>query len=429
MLSPLLALLAACTHPATDGPKATDRGGDDSAPPDDSVPTVPGDSLDSGGQDSSPADSDAPETWPQSCPALYDPDALQQVALDFEPEEWRAIKQDCNSGVQEYRHVNFTWNGETVPAMARLKGNWSWSCDKMQFVISFDEEDSAGRFHGLRKVMLDAPWYDHTMLHERLAFSYFEARGLPYSCVNSARLDVNGEYYGLYVNVERIDQEYLERNFEEPDGNLYQGGSELKTNEEENDTRDLQALNRATTIDEVDRVMDLDEAIAEWASEAMLPAMDNYWAGVEINYYLYDNPSTGFVYLPYDMDLTFGDGAYSDGSLVWPDAAVSDPITYEHYGWLKEDLFKLVLSDEGWCERYVDEVVAARAAFSPEDMATQADAYDAQLIDALDEDPNKPFTLQSHQDSVASLKAFLTTRADYVDAWIAEGGHCPVTAW
>ncbi|MFV8749084.1 CotH kinase family protein [Nannocystaceae bacterium ST9] len=367
-------------------------------------------------------------TWPKPCEDLYDPAIVPTFELTFSDAEWQGLQSDCDQGIQSYRPVEFGYAGETVSAMARLKGNWSWSCEKFQFVISFNEQDPNGRFHGLRKIMLDAPWYDRTLLHERMAFPLFESLGLPHSCVNNARLLINGSYYGFYANVERIDQEYLERNFEEPEGNLYQGGVELKTNETVNDTSRRDALFAATSVDEIAELMDLDEAVAEWAAEAMLPAMDNYWAGVEINYYLYDHPSRGFVYLPYDLDISFGDSAYSDGSLLWPEAVSSDPITYEHSGWLKEPLFQIVLADPIWCGRFVDALVEARAAYSPEAMAEQVALWADQIADDVAQDQRKPFTTTDHEAALAQLQDFFAERAAFVDAWLAQGDHCPA-AW
>jgi hypothetical protein len=365
------------------------------------------------------------ETWPKGCPEIYDQDTLPELDLSFASADLEGLRADCTNGVQRYRPVTFTYAGESVAAMARLKGNWSWSCEKLQFVVSFNEEDPDARFHGLRKIMLDAPWYDHTLMHERLANPLFQSLGLPYSCVNNARVSIDGAYYGLYSNVERIDHEYLERHFEESDGNLYQGGSELKTNEDIGDTSRLQALQAATTVEELETLVDLDQAVAEWAAEAMIPAMDNYWAGVEINYYLYDHPSRGFVYLPYDLDISFGDSAYTDGSLIWPDTLTTDPITYEHYGWRKEALFQIVLADTYWCERFVEELVLARAAYDPTAMTAQLDTWDDQIADALAEDNNKTFTNTKHRQAVSALRAFLPARAAYVDAWLADGDHCP----
>jgi hypothetical protein len=41
------------------------------------------------------------------------------------------------------------------------------------------------------------------------------------------------------------------------------------------------------------------------------------------------------------------------------------------------------------------------------------------------QDPRKPFSNADHAASVASMKAFFQQRADVVDAWLAQGGHCP----
>ena len=364
-------------------------------------------------------------TWPQPCGDLYAQDLLPTFELTITPQELQGMQSDCQDGIQSYRPIEFTYGGETVAAMARLKGNWTWSCDKYQFVISFNEVDPDARFHGLRKIVLDAPWYDHSMMHERLAFPLFESLGLPYSCVNNARVVINGEYYGLYANLERLDREYLERNFEEPDGNLYKGGAELVTNEDMPDTTRLDALYAASSVDELAMLIDLDQAVAEWAAEAMLPAMDNYWAGVEINYYLYDHPSRGFVYLPYDLDISFGDAAYGDGSLLWPDSATADPITHEHGGWGKEAIVMMVLADPVWCDRFVEALTAARMAYSPDAMSASIDAWEAQIADALADDPNRPYSVADHETALERLHAFLPERAAFVDDWLAEGGHCP----
>ena len=366
-----------------------------------------------------------PETWPKPCADLYDPERLVAFDLAMDAGEWDGLRSDCANGVQAYRPVTFGFDGESVPAHVRLKGNWSWDCNKMQFVVSFNETDPQGRFHGLRKVVLDSPWYDRTLLHERAAFPLFAALGLPHSCVNNARVSVNGVYYGLYANTERIDKEYLERNFEEDTGNLYQGGAELKTNEEFGDTSRLGALQGATTAAQAAALMDVDEALLEWAAEAMLPALDNYWAGVEINYYLYDHPSRGFTWLPYDLDISFGDASWPDGSLLVPGAATLDPITYEHSGWRKEPLVQLVLADPALCERYVEALRTVRAAWDPVAMAAQVDRWDAQIRDAYAEDPRAHYRPGQRDEGVAHLKTFFAERAAYIDAWLAQGGHCP----
>ncbi len=166
--------------------------------------------------DQEPVDQEPADTEGKTggCSDVYDDDVLPTFGLEFTPQELEGLEQDCASNTKQYRPVTLEYGAERVPAMVRLKGNWSWRCDKMQFVISFNETDSKGRFHGLRKLVLDAAWYDPTLVGERLGASFLKRMGVTASCVNNAKLYINGDYYGVYSNVERLDKEYLDRRFE-----------------------------------------------------------------------------------------------------------------------------------------------------------------------------------------------------------------------
>src|SRR5690606_16708623 len=122
---------------------------------------------------------------------------------------------------------------------------------KMQCQVSFNKYDKKGRFRGLKKILFDAAEYNRSFLRDRLAMAIFRDVGVPAPCANNARLDVNGEYYGLFSNIEKVDSEFLERVFEFDEGNLYKrgGGWDKKTNEEDPDESDLEALLDADDID------------------------------------------------------------------------------------------------------------------------------------------------------------------------------------
>jgi hypothetical protein len=107
---------------------------------------------------------------------------------------------------------------------------------------------------------------------------------------------------------------------------------------------------------------------------------------------------------------------------------------------------KTVLADRGWCERFVEELTLTRAAYDPaamwaqaevwneqiglgphgRGMWAQAEVWNEQIGGALVEDTRKPFSRAEHAAAMANLESFLVARADFVDAWLAEGGHCPV---
>ena len=70
---------------------------------------------------------------------------------------------------------------------------------KMQFVIAFDQVDPTGKFHGVDKLVFDMPRSDWTFLHDRLSHAWLRQIGITAGCAASARLEINGAYYGLYV--------------------------------------------------------------------------------------------------------------------------------------------------------------------------------------------------------------------------------------
>lgn len=365
-----------------------------------------------------------PVTFPRPCSDLYDESLLPTFAVELAASDWAALGRDCEAGVKQYHPVTFRYGAESVPAMIRLKGNWSWNCDKMQFVISFNETDADARFHGLRKLVLDAPWYDPTVLHERVAFEFMKAYGAPSSCVNNARLEINGEYYGLFANVERVDREYLERQFEDPSGNLFgydaDEGLELKTNEDTGSTTTAEAFWAATSLTEVQSLVEVSQAIEIWAGLAMVPDPDSYWAGVEINFHLYEHPTRGLLFLPYDMDIAFAED-------LWPELVSADPITYEHPEWRRERAYELVLSDPHHCQAFVAALERARAAYDVAALESKIDQWSAQIAAAVTADPNRQYTIADHEAALTAMRSFPRRRAEFVDAWLAAGGHCPPT--
>lgn len=374
-------------------------------------------------------------TQAEPCADLYDPEQLPEFVLEMAPDQLTLLERDCEQKAKTYRPAKLQYGSETASVMVRVKGNWSWRCDKKQFLISFNETDSKGRFHGLRKIVLDAAWYEPSLLVERLAFSFMRRLGTPWSCVNNARVTLNGKYYGVYSNVERIDKEYLERHFpgSEADGNLYDGGVELRTNEEVGDVSRRDALMSATELRTIEELADLNQAVRVWAGLAMLPDRDSYWAGVEINYFLYDHPTRGFLWLPYDMDLSMQQGRLdaqrsSVDIAVLEDLVRADPFTFQHPQWRREPLFERVLSDARWCNRFLEELQRAHQAYDVPRMSAELQTWSAQIAGAVAADPHKPFTNQQHQQAVATLKAFMPKRSAFVAEWLRTA-TCPVTDW
>lgn len=356
----------------------------------------------------------------EGCSDIYAQEILPVYNIEIDDAEWAAIQDEfahpgereaAGLPVKPYHPIRaFRYNDEIVTdAMIRLKANpnFSWVPPKMQFVISFREVDKAKRFHGQRKINLDAPWYDRSLIRERVATSFLREAGLPAPCANNAVLLVNGVMYGLYVNKEHTDKEFLERNFEDAEGNLYKYGYELKTNESQNpDLSRRDQLQAAADLATLDSLIVRRQMLAGWAGEAMLPHRDGFWC-CQHNYYIYDEPGRGFQHILHDMDITF-----DTIPVVGSDPGI-DPVSAggpEH--------FRLAMADSEWRGQYMEEIARMLPLFDPDELSRRVDFYAQQTAQAYAADPNLPFEKSERPAALRSMKDFFRPRRDYLASFV-----------
>ncbi len=355
------------------------------------------------------------------CADLYAQDIVPTFELDVAAADWQAIAADYSNRVKgTYYPARFRVGAEVVPdARIRLRGRTdNWIGTKMQFVIAFNRVDGDRRFHGLRKLSLDASPWDHSMLRERIGLAYLRDLGLPAACANNARLVVNGAYVGLYTSVEDADRAYLERNFARPDGDLFAidgetGAWELETNEDDGDLVRLERYLDQTDVAAIDHLTDLEGSIAEWAGEAMIPHAEGYTAGA-INFLLYDHPARGFVTLPYDLDSIF---FYDDAAGADLDQA--DPLTFRFGSLTRPRQVTEILADPRWVAVFQAELDAALAAYDVPTLQARTTAWAAQIAADVAADPNRGFTPAQHDAAVQEIRGFVADRAAFVAAWRA----------
>jgi hypothetical protein len=428
------AVIALCVAScASDPAGGDDRGGGD-------------DSGDDGGGDDSGADGgdgdDDGAADPTACASIFDEDTLPRFDLALSPEERAALEAEFRAPLATFEATG-AWptempktyhpllelrHGDEVvtDAEVRLKGSTSWQTTirydgdlaKMQFVVSFNEVDRDGRFHGLRKLELDAPRHDPTLLRQRLALAYLrDDLGVPAQCASSAEVYLDGEYYGLFTLTERLDKEFLQRNFPAPgddDGDLFERGYVLETNEATASRQRRNDLFRAADVEDMAELADVDASIKVWAGEAMMPDGDGYYGGTH-NFFLYDHPGRGFLWLPYDLDATFSHQPTDLAPVFWSRAEQPGL----HY--------LLVANDPVWSGRY-DEAIcdAALGAYDVDRLRDRVTRWSAQIAGAIAADPRFRFSDQAWAAAVDALAAHVEARRDFVTGWCAcragEGG-------
>ncbi len=296
------------------------------------------------------------------------------VTMDEADKEYLLNPDNLESN--EYQPCNVHFVNSQVDEVAnnvgiRLRGNTSRYHPKKSFKIDF-REFGGPKFHDFKKFNLKAENNDPSMIREHLSLQIFRMMNVPAARSSHVELYINGEYMGLYLNVEQIDDEFVQERFDDDSGNIYKcywGATleddgqvwdnnrfELKTNEALNDRQKLVDLvnvlnefNQTVFLEEIEQHLDVYSLVRYFAAEAILGHWDGYSYNKN-NFYLYEDPSTGLVsFIPYDVDNTFGidwvnrDWAERD-VLDWPKHGEGRP------------LVKKVLAQQKYLNYYVREM-------------------------------------------------------------------------
>jgi cysteine-rich repeat protein len=252
---------------------------------------------------------------------VFDRTKLHTVEITVEEGDMAQLATDLENRVP----CTVRYDGELVEgAGVRQKGNTLVEVfSKPSFSLKLDEVDERARLHGLSKLLLNSSEQDPTFLRELIGADMHARAGLPAARIAHALVSLNGVDEGIYVVVEAIDKEFLQRHFGEynDEGNLYEGPccgdfvddvDHLELKDQEKDgrtTEDLRALADvvlsapdAELAAKLGERLDLEGFIKGYALEALLDHWDGYsYKGN--NYYMYDNPDDDrFVFIPHGMD-------------------------------------------------------------------------------------------------------------------------------
>ena len=161
---------------------------------------------------------------------LFDTSSVIEVDIDISEDDWADLLK--NATAEEYYDCNVTVNGTTYEHVGlRAKGNTSLSMvaasdsDRYSFKIKFDEYVDGQSCEGLSKLVLNNNYSDATMMKEALCYDMFAFLGADASLYNYAKVSVNGEYWGVYLALEPVEESFAIRNYGADYGQLYKPDS------------------------------------------------------------------------------------------------------------------------------------------------------------------------------------------------------------
>jgi hypothetical protein len=376
--------------------------------------------------------------WADEAEPLYDTDSVAvidlglsssaEAELDAEPFEY--VEGSFELGIDDDGvpggHVTPLTDSPLTVGI-RLKGSAQGSFrsldGKAAFKVKF-KEFGGPKFLGLKKMTLNNMVEDPSMVHEALTYTVFRDLGVPAPRTGNAFVRVNGQPYGVYLDIEDVDDVALERifgAFDDETQHLYEGeyhddvvpggaaGFEVDEGDEA-DIGDLEALIAAVNATgppafpaRLAAVADVEEMTLMWAIEKYVGRWDGYAgrAGENQpnNYFLYSDPDGRFQMLPWGSDETW-----------------EEKLDFEGNAGL---MFNLCLEDADCFAQYWHALRSAREAIAALPLDSLAEEV-ATLLEPWQEiDPRKGESQAQIAAAVAGARQFMADRPGEVDSWVA----------
>ncbi|AUL75393.1 spore coat protein CotH [Pseudoalteromonas sp. 13-15] len=278
----------------------------------------------------------------------FTPTAVNTLSITITDENWQDILD--NPLDEEYHETAITFNGVTLDSVAiRTKGGSSLrsvansSSDRYSFKVDINEYVSGQKFFGLKKFTLQNSFNDPSYMREVIAYELMDEMGVPTPEHAYVNFYVNGELFGLYLMVEAVDGEFVEKHFTNSNGDLYKPdgtGSDLlwlgddiqsytdinlQTNE---DTTDNGAfINFVESLDKGETsAIDIDTLLRYMSVSTSLSNLDSYHGPLAHNYYIYDDDGV-FSILPWDFNESFGTFAMDCNGVDVRELYIDEPVS------------------------------------------------------------------------------------------------------
>ena len=207
-----------------------------------------------------------------------------------------------------------------LPEVIRPKGNTSLTSiasdpttDRYSFKLEFDHYVDGQTCFGLDKLILNNNYADATNMKEALIYDMYQYLGADASLYNYAKLSVNGEYWGVYLALEAVEDSFLLRNYGVQDG-------EITDTTKADHKRVVTALKNISEGNALEDYMDVDNLLRYMAVHVFSVNEDSLSGMMAHNYYLYEAGGK-LNLIPWDYNLALGGmGRSNDATSVVNDA-------------------------------------------------------------------------------------------------------------
>lgn len=344
-------------------------------------------------------------------------DQIMEVDIQIDAADWEQML--ASAAEEKFVTATVVINGDAYQSVRiRPKGNSSLrsvassTSDRYSFKINFNDIIKTQTMAGLTQLNLNNGFSDPSYMREYLSYQIFEEMGVAVPAFSYAAVNVNGEYFGLYLAVESILEPYLERNFGDITGDLYKStgntlkyngsdpadysGLEVKSTYKNADwTRLIAMLDVLNNGGDIEEYLDIDAALKYIAVNAALVNFDSYLGNFGHNYYLYEQNGV-YTILPWDMNMSFG-GFGGSSSHLYIDEPVQGSVA-------DRPLVARLLADEDYLQTYhgyLEQI--ADQYLSGSYLKTETDRLRQLIGEYVQTDPTAFYTYEQFEQGISGV--------------------------
>lgn len=390
---------------------------------------------------------------PEGSPPLYDAHTLRTLHLRFHHEDWyEQMSTFYRTDIEV--PADLIVDGHTYPDVGvHFRGTSSYftvNSEKKSFNIAVDYSEDGQRLYGYKTLNLLNGHVDASFLREVL-YNQISRTYIPAMKTNFVKLVINGENWGVYINLQQYNKDFLDEWFDTRDGvrwkvgpgrggaltyagddsETYQETYQLKTRNVENPWEDLIALTKmldettsdAELAEKLPSILNIDQVLWQLAVSNVFMDDDGY-IHKGGDYTIYQDVNLRFHLVPHDNNESIrfarggrgGPGGGGPGGWSWGNLTngMVSPIAHEDNP--ARPLIHRLLSNPEWRARYLAHVrTVVNEWLDWEVMGPIVAEYMAVIDAEVQQDDKKLYSYEEFANHAPSdLKNFVTTRREYL---------------
>ena len=376
---------------------------------------------------------------------LFDEDSLRVINLDFYDSNYHSyLVNSWYYNPDERIPATLTVNGTVYDSVGvRYKGNSTFCLPndnfntKVPYNIDMNYFIDDQQLFDYNKIKLANAWMDPTFVKQIVSSNIYR-KYLPTGESNLVKLNVQGNYVGLYVNDESINKQFLKKHFDEKSGplfkcddinrfcdtanapssmpaNLYYMGDDTTLYYDSYDMKSEQGweelVNLVKVIDldfqNIDSVLNVDRTLWAFAVNQVIQNLDCYNTYYIHNYYLYQAKDGLFQMIPWDLDNSFsgaimGFDYWSQSNIYEYDPYFAGPsLGGSTQPWDERPLLYKLLNNNHYRKIYTAHInTIIEESLDTSAIRTNIDNLQALAYNAASQDYNKAFSMSDYYSNV-----------------------------